>query len=133
MPYIEYLFCEHCGDYAKLDIDPAATIDAYSKDGRKQVAILQPTMVWDYLIYSCGICGKKYKYTYRDVERRVREYFSNLSQEFKEYFDAVIAQAEERGEDPSAPAKSVRIKIENVEPKAEKRVRELYTAKNNGL
>ena len=91
MPYLEYLFCENCGDYAKLDIDPSATIEAYRAEGRENVSIIQPTLIWDYLIYSCGICGNTYKYTYRDVEYKVRIYFSSISQELKDYFDVVIS------------------------------------------
>ncbi len=94
MPYIEYLFCEHCGDYAKLDIDPTATIESYRAEGRDSVAIVQPTLIWDYLIYSCGICNKRYKYTYRDVELKVRTYFSSISKEYKTYFDAVAGPEE---------------------------------------
>lgn len=89
MPYLEYLFCENCGNYAKLDLDPASTIEAYNKEGRENSALNQATILWDFLIYSCVICGKQYKYTYRDVEKRVREYFSTLSLEYKDYFDKV--------------------------------------------
>ncbi len=120
MPYLEYLFCEHCGNYARLDINMEATIEAYRADGRKQVAIIQPTLIWDYLIYSCGICRNQYKYTYRDVEFRVREYFSSLSEEFKDYFDAAVNKAEGgEGELPIQLRQS---------PVAE-RVRKGYTAK----
>lgn len=117
MPYLEYLFCEHCGNHAKLDLDPGATVTAYRKDGRSNVALLQPTMIWDYLIYSCGICKSQFKYNYRDVERRVREYFSSLSNEFKEYFDEVVEQSENLSK--TSP-----------HPKVEERVRNLYTAKS---
>ena len=94
MPYLEYLFCEKCGDYARLDINPNATIDAYNKEGRKSSFINQATLVWDYLIYTCGVCGTDYKYTYRDVEMRVRKYFSSFSEEFKTYLDKVIEKKE---------------------------------------
>ncbi len=119
MPYLEYLFCEHCGNYARLDIDSGATIDAYRAEGRKNVSILQPTLIWDYLIYSCGICERKYKYTYRDVEHNVREYFSSMSQEFKDYFDKVVAGGNAESTEP--PSRAV--------PSAEERVRGLYTSK----
>lgn len=94
MPYLEYLFCEQCGDYARLDINQKATIDAYNAEGRKSSFINQATLIWDYLIYTCGICGSDYKYTFRDVERRVREYLSSFSNEFKEYFDKIIEESE---------------------------------------
>jgi len=130
MPYLEYLFCERCGDYAKLDIDPGATIEAYRKDGRENVAIVQPTLLWDYLIYSCGICGNKYKYTYRTVERRVREYFSSLSQEYKDYFDAVITRNGEGEIEAPLPEKKPVINLDDNYKKVAGRVRKLYTAKS---
>ena len=122
MPYLEYLFCEHCGDYARLDIDPGATIDAYRSEGRKSVSILQPTLIWDYLIYSCGICERKYKYTYRDVEHKVREYFSSMSQEFKDYFDKVIDKNTGGNAESTEPPSGAVLS-------AEERIRELYTSK----
>jgi Fe-S oxidoreductase len=129
MPYIEYLFCEHCGDYARLDIDPEATIETYREEGRKQVAILQPILVWDYLIYSCGICGNKYRYTYRDVELRVRKYFSSISEEFKDYFDKAIKVHEDReGNLPTGP-EQVQKRPERRSRIAE-RVKDRYTAKS---
>ena len=129
MPYIEYLFCEHCGDYARLEIDPSSTIEAYREEGREQVAIIQPTLIWDYLIYTCGICGRKYKYTYRDVERRVREYFSSFSQEFKEYFDGVVVKAEEEDAAPLSPEESPAPRRDAHYQQVAGRVRERYTAK----
>jgi hypothetical protein len=128
MPYIEYLFCERCGDYAQLDIDSTETIKAYRQDDGTQVAISQPLLLWNYLIYSCGICGSKYRYTFRDVERRVREYFSNLSGEYREYFDEVIRRAEER--EGSAQLEPISQPLpEKNKPTAETRVRDRYTAK----
>ena len=90
MPYLEYLFCERCGDISRLIIDPGATIDAYNEEGRKSTFINQATLIWDYLIYTCSFCGQNYKYTYRDVERRVREYLSSRSEEFRQYIDGII-------------------------------------------
>ncbi len=130
MPYLEYLFCEHCGKYARLDIDSAATLEAYREEGRKQVAIVQPTLIWDYLIYSCGICGNKYRYTYRDVELKVREYFSSFSTEFKEYLDAVIPNDEDRKDELSTPPEQPQAGAAERRVKVEERVRDIYTAKN---
>ena len=127
MPYLEYLFCEHCGNYANLDLDWGATIDAYNADGRKSSFINQATIIWDYLIYTCGICGRSYRYTYRDVERRVREYFSSFSTEFKEYLDKTIAAAED-GEAGQAPPELTRT-VAKRESRAGQRVRNLYTVK----
>ena len=129
MPYIEYLFCEHCGDYARLDIDPEATIETYREEGRKQVAILQPTLIWDYLIYSCGICGNKYRYTYRDVELRVRKYFSSMSEEFKDYFDKAIKVHEDREGTLPSETGQVRQRSEK-RPRTAERVKDRYTAKS---
>ena len=130
MPYLEYLFCEHCGNYARLDIDPTATIKAYREDGRKSVAIIQPTLIWDYLIYSCGICGNEYRYTYRDVEFKVREYFSSLSDEFKEYFDTVIQNGTNKEVEPTPRPRQVPEVFANERDKVSQRVRDRYTAKN---
>lgn len=127
MPYLEYLFCEHCGNYANLDLDWGATIDAYNADGRKSSFINQATIIWDYLVYTCGICGRSYRYTYRDVERRVREYFSSFSTEFKEYLDKTI-DAAKAGEVEPAPPELTRI-VAKRESRAGQRVRNLYTVK----
>jgi transcription elongation factor Elf1 len=110
MPYLEYLFCEKCGNAARLDISPSATIDAYNVEGRKSSFINQATIVWDYLIYTCGICGKNYKYTFQDVERRVREYLSSLSEGFKEYIDEVIEE-------------------QNTQPQTNQRIQNLYATR----
>ena len=129
MPYLEYVFCERCGNHANLDIDPTATIAAYRQDGRGQVALVQQTLIWDYLMYSCGICGNTYKYTYRDIERKVRTYFSSLSEEFKEYFDAAVKEAGERvDESPSFPMQPQERPAERSSRVAD-RVRDKYTAK----
>jgi hypothetical protein len=130
MPYIEYLFCEHCGDYARLDIDSEATIIAYREEGRKKVAIVQPTLIWDYLVYSCGICGSKYKYTYRDVELRVRKYFSSMSEEFKDYFDNAIKDHENRKENSFAGSEQIQQKIPERRPRIAERVKDRYTVKS---
>jgi hypothetical protein len=125
MPYLEYLFCEKCGNYARLDIDPGETISAYRKEGRESTSIHQQTMIWDYMIYSCDRCSSHFRYTYKDVERRVREYFFSLSQEFREYFDKVIEQHEYReqhgGQSPTLDA------LRDKKSKAEDRIKDLYT------
>ncbi len=128
MPYLEYLFCEDCGTQAHLDLDAPSTLEAYSKDGRENPALLQPTFIWDYLIYSCGICGKNFKYTYRDVERRVRHYFSSLSLEYKTYFDNVISKSEQN-QDEYFDSPLVKIEFEKPVEKTINRIKDLYTAK----
>jgi len=128
MPYLEYLFCEDCGNQARLDLDPASTLESYSIDGRKNPAILQPTFIWDYLIYSCGICGKQFKYTYRDVERRVRHYFSSLSLEYKDYFDKVVSEFQENSDELSEEPQ-VMMEFKNPKEKTSDRIKDLYTAK----
>ena len=87
MPYMQYVFCEKCGVGFNLDIDYHATLEAYMRDGRKEVTINPPTLIWDYLIYACEGCKTRYKYTYPDVERKVRDHFSSLSIQYKDYFD----------------------------------------------
>jgi transcription elongation factor Elf1 len=129
MPYLEYVFCDQCGNHANLDIDPVATIEAYRAEGRENVALVQQTLVWDYLMYSCGICGNTYKYTYRDVERKVRTYFSSLSEEFKEYFDTVIEQASEKEDPLPTEPTQPQEKFAERRSRVSERVRDRYTAK----
>lgn len=94
MPYLNYLYCEKCGEATSLDLDFLGTIEAYKKEGKKDVFINQQTIIWDYLVYVCWRCNSKYKYTYRDVERRVREYFCTLSERHKKYFEELGIQWE---------------------------------------
>lgn len=94
MPYLEYLYCEKCGEHFALDIDPVGTIEAYRADGRPSPQINQATLVWDYLIYSCGRCRSTYKLTYREVEGRVRAHLSSLSKRYSEYFDQLVKYQE---------------------------------------
>lgn len=89
MPYVNYLFCEKCGPPAKLDIDSMETLGEYIADGRKGAYIDDRVLIWDYLIYRCNICRSAFRYTYIDVERRVREYFSTLAQAQREYVEKV--------------------------------------------
>lgn len=131
MPYMQYLYCEHCGNYAQLDIDPTATIDAYSQDyikGTRKIVELDPTtFIWDYLMYGCEICGRKYKYTYRDVEKKVREYFSFLAQQTKEYMNEFIEESQIRTENKLDP--NHKEKIEERKTIVTQRIKELYTSK----
>ena len=94
MPYLTYLFCEDCKNMANLDIDFFETLEAYKKEGRKSVFINQYTVIWDYLIYTCHSCQRKYRYTYKEVERRVREYFCALSEKHKEIFEDLSKKQE---------------------------------------
>lgn len=88
MPYLQYVFCDECKK-APLDVDYKATIEAYYLEGRseKNTFVNPATIVWDYLVYRCTYCGKTKKYTFRDIELKVRKYFSELGSEYKEYFD----------------------------------------------
>lgn len=87
MPYMQYLFCERCGQGANLDLDFHGTIEAYLEDGRSNPSINPATMVWDYMIYRCTNCGTRFKYTYREVESSVRAYLSSISLKFKAYLE----------------------------------------------
>jgi len=94
MPYLDYLVCEKCGMAGRLDVDFVHTIQSYQKDGRKSSFINQATMIWDYIIYTCYQCNTRYRYTYQDVERRVREYFCSLSEEHLVRYQALMDQRE---------------------------------------
>jgi len=95
MPYLSFLFCEKCGEPRRLDIDFQGTLQAYSNEGRKVIAINQATIIWDYLVYHCKACNAKFIYTYRDVERRTREYLSNKSREHAARLDAIVKKNEQ--------------------------------------
>ncbi len=97
MPYMQFLFCERCGPPSNLDIDHLETIRHYTRDSRNDNFINPATLVWDYLIYTCSMCKYQYKYTYKDVERRVREYFSAKSAQHKEIFDNLIKWHQDDG------------------------------------
>jgi len=87
MPYLGFVFCESCGKPCALDISEGDTLSAYIKEGRKSAFLNQANMVWDYIIYTCPCCSGKFKYTYKDIEAMVRNYFSSISQDYKEYFE----------------------------------------------
>ncbi|MBD3260712.1 MAG: hypothetical protein GF334_03410 [Candidatus Altiarchaeales archaeon] len=72
-----------------MDIDEEATLRSYIEDGRrsKDVFINPATLVWDYLVYRCTICGRSSKYKFRDIEKKVREHFSSLGEEYRDYFE----------------------------------------------
>jgi len=40
MPYLHYLYCEKCGETATLDLDFIGTVEAYHKDGRKNIPLI---------------------------------------------------------------------------------------------
>ena len=124
MPYLYYLHCETCGDKFSLDLDQIGTIESYIKDGRPQPQINQPVLIWDYLIYSCANCKKQYKYTYKDVERRVREYFSSLSKKYEQYFSEM---EKHQGTEEARQSGDFFTKIE---PEVKKRVMGIYKAKD---
>ena len=86
MPYLSYVFCEKCNN-VNLDIDEAATIDCYRTEGRKTIFVNPATLIWDYLIYTCPYCRTQYKYTFKDIERKTRMYFSEKAEKYKNYFD----------------------------------------------
>lgn len=87
MPYLFYLFCEDCGEGFNLDIDVGSTLEAYQEEGRKSPFLNQGTVIWDYIVYNCTGCDRKYKYTYKDVELRVREHFCSLSERHRKQYE----------------------------------------------
>lgn len=94
MPYLQHLYCEQCGEPHRLDIDSETTIRSYIDEGRKSAFINQATLVWDYLIYRCSNCKEIFVYSYKDVERRVREYLSSLSKEHAARLEKIKKQNE---------------------------------------
>jgi len=124
MPYLYYLNCESCGDHFSLDLDHVGTIESYILDGRAQAQINQPTIIWDYLVYSCSNCKRQYRYTYRDVEQRVREHFTKLSKKYEQYFNEMdqYQNTEEARRSGEFFAK--------VEPEVKKRIMGIYKAKD---
>ena len=96
MPYLSYVFCEKCNN-VNLDIDEAATIDCYRTEGRKTIFVNPATLIWDYLIYTCPYCRTQYKYTFKDIERKTRMYFSEKAEKYKNYFDAISSQDLSKG------------------------------------
>lgn len=97
MPYLNYLVCEVCGSSVPMDLDYVATIESYIADGRKTTTLDDRNFIWDYLIYTCLSCRRKFRYTYRDVEQRVREYLSSISEKRKrEVEEMAEAQQDEQ-------------------------------------
>lgn len=123
MPYLYYLNCEKCGDHFSLDLDHVSTIESYILDGRGRPQLNQATFIWDYLIYSCANCKQTYKYTYRDVERRVREHFMSLSTRYAEYFSEI-----DKHQNNEEARRSGEFFVK-VEPKVKKRIMDIYKAK----
>lgn len=97
MPYANYLFCEHCGFPARLDLNYIKTIEAYNADGRSSSTLDDRLLIWDYIIYSCAYCHKDHKYTYKDVERRVREFLCSVSKKQEDLINK-LAEAHESEE-----------------------------------
>lgn len=87
MPYLEYLYCENCKYPHNLDLDYLATVREYQKDKRPSPQVNSATIVWDYMIYSCVKCKKKFKFTFRDVESLVRKHLSSLGHKYEMYLD----------------------------------------------
>ena len=123
MPYLTYLRCENCGDHFSLDVDMIATIESYRKDGRPSPQIVQATLIWDYMIYSCNHCKTQFKYTYQDVERRVREYFSRKAKKYEEYFKELTKYQENE-----QARRSGQFFVE-LDTAVKKRIESIYSAK----
>ena len=87
MPYLQYLYCDTCEHPHNLDLDFQGTLEAYKKDGRISPQINSATLVWDYMVYSCSTCRQKFKFTFRDIEQRVRKYLSSLGMQYNKYLD----------------------------------------------
>lgn len=120
MPYLNYLFCDKCGPPANLDVDYVATINSYVVDGRSPAVIDDRTLVWDYLIYGCRLCGTKERYTFRDVELKVRKYLASKSQEYRVYVDELSGAQE------SEEARRSGFFFSNVDEITAKRLKDMY-------
>lgn len=124
MPYLQFIFCDKCQN-VNMDIDYEGTIRAYASDGRteKEVYINPATLIWDYLVYRCPVCGKQEKYTFRDIELKVRNYFSAMQKKYKDYFDQVDQIDFENMRRARPGARAAR-------PETSKRITRLYERKD---
>lgn len=116
MPYLQYVFCDKCKN-VPVDIDDKATIEAYITEGRKSAFINQATLIWDYLIYKCPACQTRYKYTYKDVEMRTRNHFSELAEKYDKYFKDLAEQKlaeQERVDAPEPPAPTTKQRLDRL-------------------
>ena len=66
--------CDNCGE--EIFIDGSETFDSYMKnynylmDDKGKIV---EGSINQYLIYKCPLCNKRYKFTYKDWEKRFRE------------------------------------------------------------
>lgn len=66
--------CDNCGD--DVIVDEISTSDAYLKDGGYTVfdnGKIVEASINQYLIYTCLLCDKNYKLTYKEWEARYRK------------------------------------------------------------
>lgn len=67
------LECEKCS--GKLIVDETATTVEYAKDMDycvDELGELQEKSIQEYLVYRCNKCGREYKFTYKNWEKRMR-------------------------------------------------------------
>jgi len=69
------ILCDDCG--GELIINEQKTLDEYFKDADylldENSGKLVDDSIQQYLIYTCSVCQKSYKYTYKEWEAKYRE------------------------------------------------------------
>jgi len=67
------ILCDNCGE--DLFIDEKSTLDEYMKDAdyivEEEGKIVEKSLQ-QYLIYKCRLCGKTYRFTYKEWEAKYR-------------------------------------------------------------
>ena len=77
--------CDNCG--STLNLDQKSTIDSYLNDADYRIdedteRIVEAT-IQQYLVYACSNCGSKYKFTYKDWEKRQRQLTAEFVMELR--------------------------------------------------
>lgn len=66
--------CDDCDNSLMFDYDN--TVDNYTKEvdyKTQPLDFIMEKVLANYLLYVCSSCDKKYKYTYKELERKLRE------------------------------------------------------------
>ena len=90
------ILCDNCGE--ELVADYRSTLDEYNKDMDyivEDIGKIVESSLQQYLVYTCMLCDKVYKFTYKDWERRYRERLAMDVMEIRkrEMFKAVNPQS----------------------------------------
>jgi hypothetical protein len=85
--------CDFC-DGGLLSYSPSETFEAYFSPESFALAEIDKILdeaINEYLVFVCGMCGISVKYTYKDVEKKIRENMYNkviFSLALKEFKDS---------------------------------------------